>query len=74
MLNPIEYEKVHSVITDCIFLFLFIVQNFNITKKEVDTGEFSPKQQLSIIATFIINVTEGQIGALKLYLKNVLQI
>ncbi|MFC9538785.1 MFS transporter [Lysinibacillus sp. NPDC056959] len=57
----------------------------------VDTGEFYPKQPLSTIATFMINVTdgilleenlagkketdtEGQITALKLYLKTALQI
>ncbi len=62
-----------------------------ILQKGIDTGEFSPKQPLSTIATFIINVidgilletnlvgkkeanTEGQIKALKLYLKTTLQI
>jgi len=60
-------------------------------QKGVDTGEFYPKQPLSTIATFMINVTEGilmeenlagkkeadtegQIKALKIYLKTALQI
>ncbi|WP_107842134.1 hypothetical protein [Metasolibacillus meyeri] len=77
----------------------YLLMRFNRTRdnlikmlqKGVDTGEFSPKQHLSTIATFIVNVTdgillethlagkkeadtEGQIEALKLYLKNALQI